>query len=93
MGFKSKTEQWEDTEFIRRGQIEAQKKQVVAILLFAKIVEEAVKDAGPNGIPSGHLYAAMMGRMNIDTYNYTIGLLKEAGAITEQNHLLRWTRK
>ena len=93
MGFKSKTEQWEDTEFTRRGEMEAKQKQFKAMIEITKILGEFIHAAGTNGIPSGHLYAMVMGQMNIDIYNYTIGILKDAGVITEQNHLLRWTGK
>jgi len=93
MGFKTKTEIWEDTEFVRRGQIEAKQKQFKALIEITKIVGEFIEAAGTNGIPSGHLYAMLMGRMNIDTYNYIFGILKDAGVVTEQNHLLWWIGK
>jgi hypothetical protein len=99
MRYVSKPEAFENTEFVRRGEIEKKQKEAArvqgqfkAMLSFAKIIEECIKDAGEAGIPSGHLYAAMMHKVGLETYQYAIGILKDAGVITEQNHLLRWTR-
>jgi hypothetical protein len=64
---------------------------LAAMATFIKIIAEAIYEAGPTGIPSGHLYAAMVGRASIDTYQFAVGILKDAGAITEQFHLLRWS--
>ena len=51
-------------------------------------VEEAIQELGE--VPSGHLYAMMMGFMNLDEYNGVIGRLKQRGTITEDaSHLLR----
>lgn len=49
----------------------------------------AIKDSGPNGIPSGHLYAMVMGHLDLDTYNKFIQALKDAGKITESGFVLR----
>lgn len=42
------------------------------------------------GVPSGELYARVMGRMDIRTYGALIGALKRAGLIEERSHLLTW---
>jgi hypothetical protein len=46
------------------------------------------------GVPSGHLYAALMGRMGLDDYENLIGLAKQAGLVVEaRSHLLTLTPK
>lgn len=62
-----------------------------AILAIATTLEEAIKASGPNGIPSGHLYSHVMNHLSLDEYNVFIGVLKEAGKITESHFLLRHT--
>lgn len=63
------------------------------MLGFIQIVADAIQEAGPHGIPSGHLYAVMMHAVNLQTYTYAIDILKESGAVTEQFHRLFWTGK
>ena len=50
----------------------------------------AIMEAGDRGIPSGHLYAVVMGAVNIEEYTAAIGLLKKADLVSEKGHLLRW---
>ena len=54
-------------------------------------VGSAIRELGE--IPSGHLYASLIGTMTFDQYNRVIGILKKAGLITEKNHLLKWVAK
>jgi len=43
-------------------------------------------------IPSGHLYAAVMGHMTLETYQACIRTLEKTGLIKEESsHLIRWT--
>lgn len=98
MRYVSKPEQWEDTEFVRRGELEKKqrdkeraKEQVAVMLKLIGIVADAIREAGNAGIPSGHLYAMMVHKVPLQTYQYAIGILKDAGAVTEEFHLLRWT--
>ncbi len=100
MRYVSKPEQFENTEFVRRGEIEKKqrqmgraKEQVAALLALIQMIAEAIRDAGEAGIPSGHLYAMMVHKVPLSTYQYVIGILKDAGAVTEQFHLLCWTGK
>jgi len=62
--------------------------QVTAGIRMAAAVGEAIRDLG--SVPSGHLYARLMGHMDLDTYNKLIGLLKQANLVEESNHLLTW---
>ena len=54
-------------------------------------VQEAIASTGKAGIPSGTLYSMLMTwGCTLDTYNHLIGILKEAGKITEDGfHVLR----
>ena len=54
-------------------------------------IQEIVTGAGSQGIPSGHLYAMLMGYMDLDTYQNVIALMVRAGGVTLQNHVLRAT--
>ena len=54
-------------------------------------IQEIVVAAGSQGIPSGHLYAMLMGYMDLQTYQSMIALMVRAGGVTLQNHVLRAT--
>jgi uncharacterized protein YutE (UPF0331/DUF86 family) len=54
---------------------------------------EAIEGFGGEGVPSGCLYAIVMETMPLQTYQSLIGILKEAGLITESNHILRKAMK
>lgn len=64
------------------------KEQVTAGIRMAAAVGEAIRDLG--SVPSGHLYARLMGHMSLDTYNGLIGILKKANLVEESNHVLTW---
>ena len=51
------------------------------------------KDSMLGGIPSGHLYAALMGRMSLEEFNMLIGICKEGGLLIDAHHLLTLTPK
>jgi len=68
--------------------IEKMNKKEATIWLIVEAILEAIKEAGTAGIPSGHLYAILCGRMNLDTYNGIIAMLTNAGKINNQNDLL-----
>lgn len=52
-------------------------------------VGQYIKAQGP--IPSGHLYARLLGFMELDTYEALIGVLVSAGKVRRhRNHLLEW---
>lgn len=60
-------------------------KSVVAVIVA---VAEAIREL--KRVPSGHLYAQLMGRMSMDTYNAVIGTLKNTGLVEEKDHELIW---
>lgn len=57
-----------------------------------KAMAESIAEI-PQGLPSGMLYAAVMTVMNLDTYQGLIGILRDEGLITSDNHLLVITDK
>lgn len=63
-------------------------KRRAVLLAITEIILDAITEAGTHGIPSGHLYAALMGHMNIDTYNTIIDALINTGKIKQSNYLL-----
>ena len=65
------------------------KEQAAMAIVLA--VGEAIKDLG--SVPNGHLYARMMGHMNLETYDKVIALLVKVGAVKNENHLLTWVGK
>lgn len=48
----------------------------------------AIREAGE--IPSGHLYAQVMGHFTYNGYMSALAILKYSRMITEVNHLLKW---
>lgn len=59
-----------------------------AVIEILKAVADAIRELGE--IPSGHLYAQLMGHMSLELYQKIIGALVAAKLVEEQNHLLRW---
>ena len=55
-------------------------------------IQEIITAAGPQGVPSGHLYAMLMGYMDLNTYQTMIDLMVKAGGITLTNHVIRSTK-
>ena len=65
------------------------REQIVAALKALKALADAIRDFGR--IPSGHLYAQVMGHMSLETYNSMIARLKGASLVVEEkNHELIW---
>lgn len=57
-------------------------------------VAEAIEVMGDRGIPSGHLYARMMGMgCTLEVYQHIIATLKDAGRITESGNVLRGVKQ
>lgn len=50
---------------------------------------ECIRDLG--SVPSGHLYARVMGYMSLETYEALIGILVDAGKVRRHpSYLLEW---
>jgi hypothetical protein len=63
-------------------------KEVEATIGVIKAVADVIRELGE--IPSGHLYARLMGSLNIDQYNTIIGVLKKCQLVKEERYLLTW---
>ncbi len=58
-------------------------------LAFAIALAQTIHAAGPGGIPSGHLYAQVMGKADLPYYQAALDMLKAQGCIKEApSHLL-----
>lgn len=66
---------------------EAKAKADALTILMA--TAEAVREAGR--IPSGTLYAILMGRVDFEGYTRMIDILEGAGLIEKRSHELVWT--
>lgn len=64
------------------------KAEVSSAVQVVIAVGEAIKAFGK--VPNGELYANLMGRMSMETYEKVIGLLIKTGAVKEENHVLIW---
>lgn len=51
-------------------------------------VADAIKELG--SVPSGRLYANLVGVMELSTYQTIIGILKNTKLITESGNVLSW---
>lgn len=69
--------------------MENAKEKVQAAIELARAVVDVIKGAGEEGIPSGHLYAMVCGKLSLETYNSLIDLLKRSKLVTERNFVLR----
>lgn len=55
------------------------------VLLVAQTIQEL------GSIPSGHLYARLMGHIDLETYQSVIATLVRSGLVREHpSHLLQW---
>lgn len=57
-------------------------------LEIIQAIAGAIKDL--KNVPSGELYAQVMNYLTLDQYNKVIDILKNAGVITVNNHLISW---
>ena len=68
---------------------EEQKMKLVEVM---GIVASVIKELG--SIPSGHLYAQLMDKMSLDSYEKMTGALERMGIIRiDGNHLITYTGK
>lgn len=62
---------------------------VAHVVTVIHMLSEAIRKAGE--IPSGQLYAVVMGSLSLEQYERAIKVLKGAGLVVEtSSHLLRW---
>jgi hypothetical protein len=67
---------------------EAERARLNAGVLATLAVAEAIRELG--SVPSGHLYARLMGQLSVESYGAIIRTLKGAGLVEEKSHLLTW---
>jgi hypothetical protein len=64
--------------------------QLENALMLCKEIGYAIHQAGE--VPAGTLYAAIMGRVDLATFDACLSTLEKAGLIKrESSHLVRWT--
>ena len=71
------------------------KKQVESALQVMMAVAEAIRAAGPDGLPSGNLYAVVMTTgLSLPEYEKLVSILIGSGVVEKTSaHVLRWTGK
>ena len=62
--------------------------QVAAGMQAVLAVGQAIRAA--KRVPSGHLYARLMGVLSLDQYQRIIAILKKSGCVREEYHELIW---
>ena len=65
------------------------KDKLSAALNIVQAIAETIRELGE--VPSGELYARLIGKLALSDYEEVIRILKETGLVTETpGHLLRW---
>jgi len=63
--------------------------QLTGALTVVMAVAETIREL--KEVPSGHLYAALMGKMDLEEYQSILRVIEGAGLIkVERSHLIRW---
>jgi hypothetical protein len=62
--------------------------QVSAAFQIVAAVAEAIRDLGT--VPSGVLYANLMGKLDLAGFEKIVGILKGAQLVSERGHQLTW---
>jgi hypothetical protein len=69
-----------------------EEQKIKAAVEIMKAVAGAIKDLGT--IPSGHLYAQLMGKMSLDSYEKMLSALQRMGIVSvDGNHLVTYIGK
>jgi hypothetical protein len=78
-----------NTKTKRKNRMTPTKEQAKAAFAALAAIAETIREL--REVPSGVLYAHLMGKMSLETYQSFIGRLINAGLVEEdQSHLLRW---
>ena len=65
------------------------KSKLSAALNIVQAIAETIRELGE--VPSGELYARLIGKLDLSDYEEVIRILKETELVTETpGHLLRW---
>lgn len=66
-----------------------QSKAIELIYTLTQAIMEAVRAAGSQGVPSGHIYARVNSvGVDIDTYNFVLDNMLKGGWVRRNGHLL-----
>lgn len=71
-------------------------KQAEAAIGIARAIADAIRDitlsnaSGLGGVPNGHLWAHVDGKISYANYTAIIDVLKRAKLVEERSHLLVW---
>lgn len=65
------------------------KEEIAAVIRAVAAIAEAIRDLGR--VPSGHLYAQVMGVLSLDNYTIAIDHLERAKLVRREGHELIWT--
>lgn len=64
------------------------KQQITAAIEAISAIGRVIRDV--KRIPSGHLYAQLMGVLSLEKYESAIGILKKGKLIAEEHNKLIW---
>ena len=64
------------------------REQIEVAIAATAAVAEAIREL--KSVPSGELYARLMGTLSIESYTAILGAIKRAGLIAESGGLLTW---
>ena len=65
--------------------------EIKAGLNTIKAIADTIKEL--KEVPSGTLYAQLMGIMTLDQYQRVIDILKRSGIVSESGNVLKWEVK
>lgn len=65
------------------------REQLAAGMQLVRAVAEAVRECGR--APEGTLYAALMGRMDLQAFNSMVAMLVRTGLVRKEGHELIWS--
>ena len=59
-----------------------------AVVKVLTAILEVIKEAGPHGIPEGHLYAALMGYISLETFQSVVNFLIATRRVKRSGYVL-----
>jgi hypothetical protein len=62
--------------------------EVKSALNVIRAVADTIREV--KSVPSGHLYAGLMGVMSLSQFEQVVGILTRGGMISNSGHVLTW---
>lgn len=62
--------------------------EIRATVETIRAIADCIRDAG--SIPSGNLYALVMGHLSLSQFQSIIGILERSGLVRQSGHVLHW---